>query len=480
MGNAFLAKQARAKEAPITDKKNFYDAAIKQSKTYLEFLAKDELTDKEKDWVVSESVKGFTDNVNPGFLKYRKSVSTDYTAVEWTDSGAGFKDVYGKKFIDCLGGYGIYNVGHRHPKVLEAVANQLKRQALHSQELLDPLRAMLARLIAMITPGDLQYSFFTNSGTESVEGALKLARLHTKRSGVVSTIGAFHGKSLGSLSATSKSVFREPFLPLVPGFQHVPYGDAKLLEAHIASAKYTGEDIGAVILEPIQGEGGVIVPPDDYFPQVREICDRYSVLLIVDEVQTGLGRTGKMFGIDHYGVKPDIMCLAKPLGGGVMPIGAFISTKEIWQEMMPNPFLHTTTFGGNPLACAAAIATINVTLEEELPEQAAEKGAYFIPKLLDLMSKYQDICQEGRGRGLMIGMEFTSNEAGYDVAKGLFENGILVAGTLINAKTIRIEPPLIIAKAELDTVLEVLNKVFADVSKKFNARSGSSKKMKVH
>jgi len=241
-----------------------------------------------------------------------------------------------------------------------------------------------------------------------------------------------------------------------------------------------GEDIAAVILEPIQGEGGVIIPPDDYFPQVRKICDRNDVLLIVDEVQTGLGRTGKMFGINHSGVKPDIMCLAKPLSGGVMPIGAFISTKEIWQEMIPNPFLHSTTFGGNPLSCAAAIAAINVTLEEKLPEQADEKGAYFIPKLLDLMSKYKNICQEGRGRGLMIGMEFTSNEAGYEVAKGLFDHGVLVAGTLINAKTIRIEPPLVISKAELDTVLEVLNKVFVDVSKKFSTKPNHSKRIDSH
>jgi putrescine aminotransferase len=403
-------------------------------------------------------------------LEYRKSVSSDYTAVEWMDSGANFTDIYGRVFIDCLGGYGIFNVGHRHPKVVEAVKNQLKHQALHGQELLDPLRAMLAQLLAAITPGDLQYCFFTNSGTESVEGALKLARLHTKRTGIIATVGAFHGKSLGSLSATSKSIFREPFMPLVPGFHHVPYGDAKVLEAVIASAKFTGEDVAAVILEPIQGEGGVIIPPDGYFKQVREICDRYDVLLIVDEVQTGLGRTGKLFGIEHYGVKPDIMCLAKPLGGGVMPIGAFISTKEIWQEMIPNPFLHSTTFGGNPLACSAAIAAINVTLEEKLPEQAAEKGNYFIPKLLDLMSQYPDICQEGRGRGLMIGMEFTSNEAGYEVAKGLFENGVLVAGTLINAKTIRIEPPLIITKTELDRVLEVLKIVFTNVSRKFNSK----------
>jgi putrescine aminotransferase len=460
--------------------RNNQDAAINQSRKYLEIIGKKELSKQEKDWVVSESVKGFMENVNPGFLRYRKSVSTDYTAVEWTDAGASFTDVYGKEFIDCLGGYGIYNVGHRHPKVVEAVSHQLKRQALHSQELLDPLRAMLAKLIAMITPGDLQYCFFTNSGTESVEGALKLARLHTKRPGIISTLGAFHGKTMGSLSATSKSVFREPFLPLVPGFTHIPYGDAKALEQKLTSAKFTGEDIAAVILEPIQGEGGVIIPPDDYFPQVRDLCDFYGVLLIVDEVQTGLGRTGKMFGIEHYGVEPDIMCLAKPLGGGVMPIGAFVSTKEIWQEMIPNPFLHTTTFGGNPLACAAAIATINVTLEEKLPQQAAEKGAYFIPKLLDLMKKYENICQEGRGRGLMIGMEFSSNEAGYEVAKGLFENGVLVAGTLINAKTLRIEPPLIITKAELDRVLEVLAKVLSDVSKKSNTKLSSLKKLEVH
>jgi putrescine aminotransferase len=448
------------------------DSAIELSRKYLELIDKPELTEAEKKWVVSESVKGFTDYVNPGFLKYRKSVSSDYTAVEWSDCGSTFTDVNGKVFIDCLGGYGIYNVGHRHPRVVAAVMNQLKRQALHSQELLDPLRAMLAKLLATITPGDLQYCFFTNSGTESVEGALKLARLHTRRTGIISTIGAFHGKSLGSLSATSKSVFREPFLPLVPGFRHVPYGDAGVLEAEIASSKFTGDEIAAVILEPIQGEGGIIIPPKDYFRQVRDICDRFGVLLIVDEVQTGLGRTGKLFGIEHFGVTPDIMCLAKPLGGGVMPIGAFISTEEIWQEMMPNPFLHTTTFGGNPLACAAAIAAINVTLEEKLSEQSAEKGDYFLPKLVAIMGNYKNICKEARGRGLMIGMEFTSNEAGYEVAKGLFENNILVAGTLINAKTIRIEPPLVISYPELDRVLEVLDKVFALVSKNFgNSRS---------
>jgi len=445
-----------------------YDAVIEQSRKYLDFIAKEELTKEEKDWVVGESVEGFRDNINPGFLEYRKSVSTNYTAVEWKDSGACFTDIYGKEFIDCLGGYGIYNVGHRHPKVMKAVTDQLKRQALHSQELLDPLRAMLAKLVAAITPGDLQYSFFTNSGTESVEGALKLARLHTERSGFIAATGGFHGKSMGSLSATSKAAFHKPFLPLLPGFRHVPYGDAYVLEKVIQSAAYTGEDIAAVVLEPIQGEGGIIIPPDDYFPRVREICDGYGVLLIADEVQTGMGRTGKMFGVEHYGVIPDILCLGKAFGGAVMPIGAFVSTKEIWEKMIPNPFIHTTTFGGNPVCCAAAIAAINVILEERLPEQAAEKGNYFILKLVDLMNKYKNICVEGRGRGLMIGMQFASDEAGYEVAKGLFEHGVLVAGTLLNARVLRIEPPLTISKAQLDKVLEILHQVLDKVSKKFS------------
>ncbi len=439
---------------------------LEYSEKLLEFIGKEKLTDEEKKWVVSETVAGFREHVNPGFLQYRKSVSTNYAAIEWEDSGSTFTDIYGKEFIDCLGGYGIYNVGHRNPRVLEAVINQLNRQALHSQELLDPLRTMLAKLLAIITPGDLKYAFFTNSGTESVEGALKLARLHTGRSGVIAATRGFHGKSLGSLSATAKAVFRKPFFPLVPGFRHVPFGDADALREEIENAKFVGEEFAAVLLEPIQGEGGVIIPPDDYFPKVREICDEYGILLIADEVQTGMGRTGKMFAMEHWGVAPDIMCLAKALGGGVQPIGAFVATEEIWEKMTPNPFLHTTTFGGNPVCCAAAIATINVVIKEELYQQAAEKGAYLLPELQKLVKKYDSVCLEARGKGLLIGIEFVNNETGYVVAKGLFENGVLVAGTLINAKTIRIEPALTISYEELDRVLEILERVFAQAAKR--------------
>lgn len=449
-----------------------YDEIIQETRKVLKMIAKKELDPDEKEWITTETVENFKDYINPGFLEYRKSWSKDYAIMEWKDSGSTFFDLQGNEYIDCLGGYGVYNCGHRHPKVVEAVVNQLKRQALPSLELMDPLRGMLAKLLAAITPGDLQYAFFGNSGTEAVEGALKLAKAFTGRRIIVAATRGFHGKSMGSLSATAKADFRKPFYPLVPGFRHIPYGDIDSLKILFEAQAFIGDEVAAVILEPIQGEGGVILPPADYFPAVRNLCDEYGALLIADEVQTGMGRTGKMFAIEHYGVVPDIMCLAKALGGGVMPIGAFTSTPRIWELLMPNPLLHSTTFGGNPVSCAAAIAAINVTLEERLHEQAAEKGDYFLPKLQALMQQHPTICVEARGKGLLMAMEFISNQAGFEVAKGLFASKILTAGTLTNAKTIRIEPPLNIPYEQLDRVLGVLEKVLPEVASKYNHRSG--------
>jgi len=439
------------------------DLVLSYTAKVLEFISKSRLDEVEIDWVTKETVNGFQNNCNPGFLKHRKALSGNHTAIEWKDAETGFTDLKGRKYIDCLGGYGVYNLGHRHPLVVETVCNQLKRQALHSQELLDPLRAMLAKILAMITPGDLQYSFFTNSGTESIEGALKLARMYTERPGVIAAVGGYHGKTLGSLSATGRAEIKRPYIPLLPYFQHVPFGDSEVLEKVVASSFAAGLEIGAVILEPIQGEGGVVVPPDNYFSQVRDICSEFGILLIIDEVQTGMGRTGKLFAIEHFGITPDIICIGKAFGGGVMPIGAFTSTPRIWHKMTINPFLHSSTFGGNPLACSAAIAAIRVIFDEGLVEQAVEKGNYILPKLQRIARKYP-VLKEARGKGLLIGLEFTDDQAGNLVSRGLFENGILVAGTLNNSATIRIEPPLTIRIEEIDYVLEVLEKTIKQVS----------------
>jgi putrescine aminotransferase len=272
---------------------------------------------------------------------------------------------------------------------------------------------------------------------------------------------------MGSLSMMGKMDYRQPPGMLYGGpVYHVPFGDAEAVEQQLDICKKVGVDLAAVLFEPIQGEAGAIVPPDDFWPRVRELTRAYGVLLIADEVQTGLGRTGKLWGVDHWDVVPDILAVAKSLGGGVMPVSAFCSTEEIWQCMMyPNPFIHTTTTGGGALACSAAIAAIQVTLRDRLWEAAAAKGEYLIPKLKDLAAQYPQIYESITGKGLLIGMHFHNPEVGYQVAAGLFKRGVLVAGTLTSAQTVRIEPPLVITYQQIDEVLNRLRDTLAEVSK---------------
>src|SRR5512134_2781474 len=247
--------------------------------------------------------------------------------------------------------------------------------------------------------GDLQESFFINNGTDAIEGAMKLARLYTGKPGFISTIRGFHGKSYGSLSLMGKGEYRKPFEPMLEDVFFVPYGDAGAVESELRKAEAVGHGIAGIVLEPVQGEAGAIVPPNDYWPRLREICTRYGILLIADEVQTGMGRTGKMFGVEHWDVAPDILCLGKALGGGVMPLSAFISTPLIWKVLEENPFIHTSTFGGNPLACAAGIAAVTVTLEEDLPGQAEETGDYLLGELRRLQKRFAHHWKAVRGLG---------------------------------------------------------------------------------
>jgi len=377
-------------------------------------------------------------------------------AVEFRDQGVFTFDNHGKRYLDCLGGFGIFNVGHRHPRVIEAVKAQLDQVCLHSQELLNPWAAHLASQLAALAPGDLQYAFFCNSGTEAVEGALKLARLATGKSEIISTKNAYHGVSMGALSATGRDVFRKPFEPLLNGFKHVPFGDIEALEEAIT------KDTAAVILEPIQGEGGINVPPVGYLRKVRQLTKKKGVLLILDEVQTGLGRTGRMFACEHEGVVPDIICLAKALGGGVMPIGCFMATKKIWKVLEPNPSIHNSTFGGNPLACTAASATLQVLVDEHLPARAAVMGNYFMRRLNELKEAYPKQVFDVRGRGLLIGLEFQSKEIREAVQEELFYRGVLVAGTMNSNRTIRIEPPLIITESQINLMIDTLEGILSE------------------
>ena len=445
-----------------------HENAVAYSKRWMEIIRKPDVSIDEGKQIIEESKNNFAEYFNKGWLDYRKSVTEagDWAATEWTGRGAMFCDVLGREYIDCLGGFGLLDLGWSHPEVVETVRAQLERTPMPSQELIDPLRGVLAHLLAEITPGDIKYSWFCASGTETIEAAIKVAKLYSKKAGFIVAVKAFHGKTMGSLSMMGKSDYRAPVGMLYGGpVYHVPFGNADAVEQQLDICKKVGIDLAGVLFEPIQGESGAIVPPDDFWPRVRELTKHYGVLLIADEVQTGMGRTGKLWGLDHWNVVPDILAVAKSLGGGVMPIGAVCSTEEIWQPMMyPNPFIQTTTTGGGALACSAAIAAIHVTMRDRIWEQAAAKGEYLMPKLRAIAEKYPQVYEKITGKGLLIGMHFHEPETGYKVAAGLFKRGVLVSGTLTSAQTIRIEPPLVITYDQLDAVLNRLEDTVAEVS----------------
>lgn len=395
---------------------------------------------------VEETISKYEKYINPAQAKLFRFMGL--ASVEGHAEGWTITDSEGREFIDCLGGYGMFALGHRHPKVVEAVEKALHTMPMCGKVLFNRPMADLAEALAEITPGDLQYSFFVNSGTEAVEGCLKVARLATKRKKFVAANNAFHGKTMGSLTATGRDLYREPFKPLLDGFTHVPFGDIAAMESAV------DEETAAVILEPIQGEGGIIIPPTGYLRQVKELCEAKGALFIADEVQTGIGRTGAWFGVNHEDVKPDLMACAKALGGGVMPIGAIIGTPRAWQGLIEAPFLHTSTFGGNQLACAAGVAAINAIKEENLLERGAETGAYLKAGLEKIAAEFPSVISEVRGRGMMIGIELTKEGAGGMLMSLMIDKSIIVAYTLNNPKVIRMEPPLIMPKEVVDYVLE--------------------------
>lgn len=362
--------------------------------------------------------------------------------------GATLWDINGQEYLDCMGAYGVCIVGHCHPRVVEAIQQQASRLLACHSSLYNDARSAFLQKITAITPPALNKVFLANSGTETVEAAIKLARKHTGRTEILAFMGGYHGKTYGSLSATWNKRYRTPFEPLVPGFTHVPYGRLNRVKNAVTEAT------AAVLVEPIQGEGGIKVPPLEFLGELRALCDATGALLICDEVQTGFGRTGRLFASEHFNVVPDVLCLAKAIGGGV-PIGAMVAKGTVMASLTVGD--HSSTFGGNPLTCAAAAAAVDVVVEERLPERAARLGSYFTARLQELQEKYT-VVREVRGMGLMIGMEFRFDV--YNLILGALKHGVLVLDAGRNV--LRFLPPLVISREQLDRVIEVLDVVIGE------------------
>ena len=391
-------------------------------------------------------IEKYREHINPGLARLMQFGG--FADVEETAQGCLVTTATGKEYLDFLGGYGVFSVGHRHPRVIAAAHRQLDRLPISTRTFFNEQTALLAEALARIAPGDLQFAFFSNSGAEAVEAALKFARIATGRSGFVSTIGSYHGKTLGALSVTGREKYRLPFEPLLPGASFVPFNDLE------AAANAITAETAAVIIEPIQGEGGIIPAVPGYLAGLRRLCDERGALLIADEVQTGLGRTGTMFAVTQDGIAPDIMTLAKALGGGVMPIGATLATPAIWEKVFgKNPLLHTSTFGGNPLACAVALETLAVIQDEDLARNARERGDQLLRGLREIKRDLPNALCDVRGRGLMIGVEFALKDLAELCINFLAGRGVIAAYTLNNPNVIRLEPPLIVTAAQVDTAL---------------------------
>ena len=413
------------------------------------------------------------------------SYTRDYPLVMAGGSGAVVEDVDGNQFLDCAAGIAVNSTGHAHPEVVAAIVDQAQR-FLHMSgtDFYYEPQVRLAEEMAAIAPmtGEVK-TFFANSGTEAVEASVKLAKYHSKRHSIIAFLGSFHGRTMGSLSLTSSRVTqRRGFGPMLPGVYHAPYANCyrcpvgmkpdscaaecvDWIENQILVHLVSPDDVAAIVVEPIQGEGGYVVPPPQFHQRLRDLTARHGMLLVADEVQSGMGRTGKMFAIEHFGVEPDIFATAKGLASG-MPLGVSCARAEV---MDWPPGAHASTFGGNPVSCAAAIATIKL-LRETLVRNAADVGEYLLAGARDLMGKH-DIIGDVRGKGLMIGLELVKDRQTKEravaerdaVVQACFYKGLLVLGAGRN--TIRLSPPLTLTRAQAGTALEILDQAMGEAAR---------------
>lgn len=422
-----------------------------------------------------ETAERFRNHINPSLARMFSFLGVDKSFVE--ADGVTVYDAEGNEYLDFLGGYGSLNLGHNPPEVSEAV-RAVEDRPNFLQLSLQTVAAALAETLADVTPGDLEKVFFGTSGSEAVEGALKLARISTGRRKVLATDEAYHGTTFGALTASGSEEHKEPFRPLVPEFDEVPFGDTDALERALRSEEYA-----CFVVEPIQGEGGIVVPPEGYLSAAERLCEETGTLLVVDEVQTGLGRTGELFACEHEDVEPDIMTLAKSLSGSAIPLGAYIATTDVWEagySGIDEALLHASTFTNNARGCAAGLKAVELIVERDLAGRARELGDQFRSDLAAVVEDYE-MLTEVRGRGLMVGLEFYAPTIGAELSRKylpamfgallLRDHGIITAYTTNDPNVLRFEPPLTVTEDQLATAVDAVDAVcqeydsFLDVAK---------------
>ena len=402
-----------------------------------------------------EALDRFATFINPQKVRIMKAAGLDI--IEDKRSGPWVWDVDGARYLDCFTSAGSFNVGRRNPRVVAAAHAAIDQLDNGNFLLCSRQKAELAERLAALTPGELSCTMFGAIGGEAIDFAIKLARGATGRPRIVSTDNGYHGHTGFALSAGGRASFRDPFEPLMPEFVQVPFGELGAL------AGVVDERTAAVLLEPIQGEGGIVVPPPGYLAAVRAACDRAGALLILDEIQTGLGRTGRWWASEHEGVVPDVMTIAKSLGGSLVPISAAVFTDELREFLIPNPFIHLSTFGGSDVACAVALEVLAVIEEDGLVEHAAAMGMRLFAGLDEIAAERPDVITEVRGRGLMAGIQYAEDSFGPRMSYHLGRHGVLAIYSGNEPSVMRLMPALVIEEDEIDFLLAGLRGAIEDL-----------------
>jgi acetylornithine/succinyldiaminopimelate/putrescine aminotransferase len=402
-----------------------------------------------------QALDQFAQYINPQKVRVMRAAGLDI--IEERRSGPWVWDADGQRFLDCFTSAGSFNVGRRNPRVVAAAHAAVDRLDHGNFLLCSREKAELAARLAELAPGDLSCTMFATGGGEAIDFAIKLARGATGRPRIVSAVNGYHGHTGFALSAGGRAAFRQPFEPLMPEFVQVPFGDIDALEGVV------DEQTAAVLLEPIQGEGGIVVPPPGYLQGARALCDRSGALLVLDEIQTGLGRTGRWWASEHYGVVPDIMTTAKSLGGSLVSIAATVFSEELREFLIPNPFIHLSTFGGSDLACAVALEVLTVIEETGLVSHAAAMGERLFAGLRPLVAKYPEVVAEVRGLGLMAGIQYTEDSFGPRMSYHLARHGVLAIYSGNQPAVMRLMPTLVIEEDQVDLLVDALDRSIADL-----------------